>query len=164
MPTSFDIDLNKLTRHYHLLQKNSHPDRHTQSVETAQRLALQQAMMINEAYHTLRDPLQRAVYLLSLQGIRPDQADSIQDSAFLMEQMALREELVGIPRQADPAAASDHMQNTIQALMTTQLNDLADWFANPSQPSVVCVVVQKLQFLYKLQQEAATLATYLNEA
>ncbi len=164
LPASFDIDTDKLTRRYHILQRASHPDRHTHSVETAQRLALQHAMIINEAYHTLKDPLQRAIYLLSLQGIRPDEADSIQDGVFLMEQMALREELAGIPQQADPAAASDHIQKTIQVLITTRLNDLTGWFAAPDEPAVACATVQKLQFLYKLQQEAATLATHLNEA
>ena len=164
LPATFDVDPDILTRHYHILQRTSHPDRHTQSVDTAQRLALQHAMTINEAYQTLKDPLQRAIYLLNLQGIHPDTADNTQDSAFLMEQMALREELAGIPQQPDPGAAADHIQDKIRGLITTQLADLTNWFATPGKPHIACVAVHKLQFLYKLQQEATRLASRLNQS
>ncbi|MEL6711050.1 MAG: Fe-S protein assembly co-chaperone HscB [Pseudomonadota bacterium] len=162
LPVTFDINFDNLTQRYHILQKASHPDRHTQSVGTAQQLALQHTITINEAYQTLKDPLQRAIYLLSLQGISLDETNGVQDSAFLMEQMTLREELAGIPQQPDPPAASNHLQQTIQTLITTQLANLATWFTNPGEPQIACTAVHKLQFLYKLKQEATTVTTHLN--
>ena len=76
--------------------------------------------------------------------------------------MTLLEERAAIPLQPDPPTASDHLQQTIQTLITTQLANLATWFTNPGDPQIACTAVHKLQFLYKLKQEATTVATHLN--
>lgn len=48
---------------------------------------------MNKAYHTLKDPLARAKYLLELQGVEVGESDSLEDPALLMEVMEIREEL-----------------------------------------------------------------------
>ena len=105
LPVGFRVDGAALAERYRDLQKVVHPDRYANAPEAEQRLALQQATRVNEAFETLRDPLQRARYLLQLNGMDPDQETATtRDTEFLMQQMELRESLAEVRGQADPQA------------------------------------------------------------
>ena len=79
---------------YRELQKVVHPDRYAASGGHSQRLSLQGATLVNEAYQTLKDPLTRAQYLLTLkEAVLDDHKHTLDDPAFLMQQMELREAL-----------------------------------------------------------------------
>jgi len=60
-----------------------------------------QSSVINKAYHTLKDPLSRAQYLLKEQGIQVNESDSLSDPELLMEVMEFREELEEAQSEAD---------------------------------------------------------------
>lgn len=77
-----------------LLQAEVHPDRFAAEGAAAQRVAMQWAMRVNEAYQRLRNPLARAAYLCELRGA-PVQAENntAMPAAFLMQQMEWREAL-----------------------------------------------------------------------
>ncbi len=78
------------------LQAQTHPDRFAAQGEAAQRIALQWAVRVNEAYERLKDPLRRAAYLCELRGERIDaETNTAMPTAFLMQQMELREALDG---------------------------------------------------------------------
>ena len=96
LPVAFEIDLSALEAAYFKAQRQFHPDRFVGKPATEKLAALQKSMDINKAYETLKDPLKRARYLLSLQGIIVGTAnDSIRPSpALLTEIMELREEEV----------------------------------------------------------------------
>ncbi|MDZ4262005.1 MAG: Fe-S protein assembly co-chaperone HscB, partial [Pseudomonadota bacterium] len=97
LPVSYDLDDNALTERYRDLQKVFHPDHFASASDQERRLSLQQAAQINSAYDTLRDPLARARYLLTLQGLEyNDESSTIRDMEFLEEQMELRERLADI--------------------------------------------------------------------
>ncbi|MFT7773491.1 Fe-S protein assembly co-chaperone HscB [Roseateles sp.] len=76
------------------LQAEVHPDRFASEGAAAQRVAMQWAMRVNEAYQRLRNPLARAAYLCELRGA-PVQAENntAMPAAFLMQQMEWREAL-----------------------------------------------------------------------
>ena len=76
------------------LQAEVHPDRFAAEGAAAQRVAMQWAMRVNEAYQRLKDPLKRAAYLCELRGA-PVQAENNtrMPAAFLMQQMEWREAL-----------------------------------------------------------------------
>ncbi|HEU6455943.1 MAG TPA: Fe-S protein assembly co-chaperone HscB, partial [Roseateles sp.] len=76
------------------LQAEVHPDRFAAEGAAAQRVAMQWAMRVNEAYQRLKDPLKRAAYLCELRGA-PVQAENNTQmpTAFLMQQMEWREAL-----------------------------------------------------------------------
>ncbi len=76
------------------LQAEVHPDRFAAEGAAAQRVAMQWAMRVNEAYQRLKDPLARAAYLCELRGA-PVQAENntAMPPAFLMQQMEWREAL-----------------------------------------------------------------------
>lgn len=84
------------------LQAKVHPDKFAAEGASAQRLAMQWALRVNEAHQRLRDPLRRAAYLCELRGAAlQTESNTRMPAAFLMEQMEWREAL---DEAGDPAA------------------------------------------------------------
>src|SRR5437868_9133118 len=69
LPQRFVCDRVSLENAYRRLQTEVHPDRFASGSEQDKRLALQFSARVNEAYRALKDPVSRAQYLLSLNGI-----------------------------------------------------------------------------------------------
>ena len=65
---SYALDRDQLDAAYRELQNTVHPDVCAHP-EAEQRVAMQWATRVNEAYQTLKHPVDRGVYLLHLQGI-----------------------------------------------------------------------------------------------
>ncbi len=94
LPRRFAQDRAELDSRWRSLQTQVHPDRFAAEGAAAQRMAMQWAVRVNEAYQRLRDPLQRAAYLCELGGAAIDaENNTAMPSDFLMQQMAWREEL-----------------------------------------------------------------------
>jgi molecular chaperone HscB len=90
----FGIDLAPLAEVYQRLAAAVHPDLHLEAPESQQRLALQRAAQINDAWTTLRDPARRATYLCQWHGVDPGlQDNTAMPVSFLMQQMEWREGL-----------------------------------------------------------------------
>jgi molecular chaperone HscB len=167
MPVGFLLDSGELAVRYRELQKVVHPDRFAAAGERSQRLSLQGATLVNEAYDTLRDPLKRARYLLSLQGVETDaQQNTLDDPAFLMQQMELREALAAVRSAADPQAELDRLLREIGDMIKTQIAQLAVQFedSSPQQLAAAAQTVQRMQFLNRLHAEAEAIEADLEEA
>jgi molecular chaperone HscB len=92
MPAQYALDTHALDEAYRTVQAQVHPDRFAAAGDAQKRIAMQWATRANEAYRTLRDPLKRATYLLSLRGIDLGVHDNTaMEPAFLMQQMEWRE-------------------------------------------------------------------------
>jgi molecular chaperone HscB len=92
LPVGFALDRELLAERFRALQDAVHPDRFARASDQERRLSMQASTRVNEGFQVLKDPLQRALYLL---GLHPDpSAEAVpQDPGFLMEQMELRETL-----------------------------------------------------------------------
>ncbi|MEQ4779174.1 co-chaperone HscB [Providencia huaxiensis] len=153
----YAIDNEQLTLRFQDLQRQYHPDRFATCSEQEKMQALQKAATINAAYQALRHPLKRAEYMLSLHGFDiNNEQHTMHDTAFLMEQLELREELDNIENSADALdLLAKFMQNVKQmqqarsALMVIEL-DAMQW-------EKAADTVRKLRFLDKLQQQAEQL-------
>lgn len=167
MPAGFMLDSAALATRYRDLQKVVHPDRYASADEHSQRLSLQGATLVNEAYETLKDPLKRAQYLLRLKGLEVDgQNNTLNDPAFLMEQMELREALAEVRSSADPQRSLDALLGDIDGMIRAQIAQLAVLFeeATPQGLAAAAQSVQKMQFLNKLHTEAEAIEAELDEA
>ncbi|QKM65136.1 Fe-S protein assembly co-chaperone HscB [Polynucleobacter tropicus] len=90
----FNIDLPALDQAYLAIQKEVHPDRHARGSEAEQRVAMQMATLANTAYQTLKNPIQRGLYLCQLHGVDAKlETNTAMPAAFLMKQMEWRETL-----------------------------------------------------------------------
>ncbi len=90
----FEQDREQLDRRWRELQAEVHPDRFATAAAAGQRVAMQWAVRVNEAYQRLKDPLRRAAYLCELEGAPIDaENNTTMPAAFLIEQMEWREAL-----------------------------------------------------------------------
>ena len=157
LPVRYPVDGSLLASRYQELQRQFHPDRYASKPERERMQAIQQAATINDAYQTLKHPLKRAEYMLSLQGFDlSNEQHTMRDTSFLMEQLELREELDGIAHKADPeealiafSARIAKMTKTRSAQMLSEL-DQQQWESAAD-------TVRKLRFLDKLQQQVEQL-------
>lgn len=102
LPAQYPLDVQALATRFQDLQRQFHPDRFASRPQAEQLAAVQQSATINQAWQTLRNPLSRAEYLLSLHGFDlASEQHTVRDTAFLMEQLELREELDEIERAED---------------------------------------------------------------
>lgn len=70
-------------------------------------LAAQHSAMLNKAYHTLKNPLLRAQYLVSQHGqVRDEERETLDDKAFIMQVMDARESV-------EAAVKSDELKATL---------------------------------------------------
>ena len=167
MPVGFLVNADELAVRYRELQKVVHPDRFAAAGEHSQRLSLQSATMVNEAYETLKQPLSRAKYLLSIKGVDIDpQRQTLNDPAFLMQQMELREALAAVRSAGDPHAQLDVLLREIGGMIKSQVAQLAVQFeeSSPEQLAAAAQTVQKMQFLNKLHAEAEAVEADLEES
>ena len=90
----FAVDRAALDTRWRTLQAEVHPDRFASQGAAAQRIAMQWAVRVNEAYQRLKAPLQRAAYLCELNGAAIEaENNTAMPTGFLMQQMEWREAL-----------------------------------------------------------------------
>ncbi len=153
---SFDVDLQKLSASYQALQKAVHPDKFAHASAQEQRMAVQKSAQINDAYQTLKNPLQRAEYILVERGVEmPDEQSSFSDTSFLMHQMELREMLEEIKFASDIDAALFKAQEVLATefqqlakLMQRQIHENSE-----ASNANACDNLRKLKFYQKLNIE-----------
>ncbi|SEK43172.1 Co-chaperone protein HscB [Colwellia chukchiensis] len=156
LEAEFNIDLTKLSTLYQTLQKQVHPDRYAHGSNQEQMLAVKKSTLINDAYQTLKKPLERAQYLLALRGVEmPSEQASFGDVSFLMRQMELREMLDDV-KQADDVdaavqAAAEALDSEYQQLFNQVQVQLAE--NTPESNNLACENVRKLKFYQKLNIE-----------
>ncbi len=162
----FNIDSNELRQRYRHLQRSVHPDRFAQAPQREQRLAVQQAALINDGFDTLKDPVKRAQYLLRRHGLDPEQqSGGAMDGEFLMQQMALREQLEAVRVAAGPLSELEALRQQVEAHSEQLQDQLAACFASGDESALQQAVglTQKLQFFAKLLDEIEQLEHELDE-
>ena len=118
LPRRQRLDRTELDAQWRRLQALVHPDRFAAEGPSAQRVAMQWAVRVNEAYQRLKDPLRRAAYLCELLGSAIDaESNTSMPGEFLVQQMAWREALDEADGDAAVEALSDEVAARRQALL-----------------------------------------------
>ena len=119
----FNIDLPALDQAYLTIQKEVHPDRHARGSESEQRIAMQMATLANTAYQTLKNPIQRGLYLCQLHGVDAKlETNTAMPAAFLMKQMEWRESL---DEQAEDLPALEELMSEVEQSKEDMLAEIA---------------------------------------
>jgi molecular chaperone HscB len=107
----FALDRTALDTRWRALQAEVHPDRFASEGAAAQRVAMQWAVRVNEAYQRLKDPLKRAAYLCELHGAPIDaENNTAMPTGFLMQQLEWREGLDEARGVAQVKAIADEVR------------------------------------------------------
>ena len=162
LPVQFEVSPKTIRACYRKLQASAHPDKHAGGGAQERRLAMQFSALINEAYLTLKDPLKRGRYLLSLLSTTTaEHSHTVQDPELLMEQMSLREEFDDI-KELRPLELS-RLEAFIRKLESRQQNimeDLSGRFKNidaEENAEQAWQLLDKYQFFTKLHEEVSEL-------
>jgi molecular chaperone HscB len=149
------LDSQALDKTFRLLQQQVHPDNFASANAAEQRVAMQWAVRVNEAFQTLKSPLARGRYLLKLRGIDTlEETNTSMPLDFLMQQMDVREalsELKKNPRAANVQEQLDGLQADFQVQEKALFAALA--IALEADLNAAAITVRKLRFLEKLREE-----------
>ena len=158
LPFQFEVDLNRLSEVYRELQRDVHPDKFAHADEHSKLLAVQKSAQVNDGFETLKNPLSRAQYMLAEQGVDMQiEQKTLQDPEFLMQQMALREQLEEIAAMAEPDDAIEDFEQQLNALTEQLYQQLAPLLVNSCKITLenAANIVRKLKFMHKLGDELA---------
>ena len=147
LPEKFQLDLEMLQKNYRSIQKEIHPDRFATSSENEKVQSMIKSTQINDAYQTLKSPIKRAKYILSLHKsvekitLPPD---------FLMQQMEWEEHLEAIKKNNSELAqfklTINKKYEEYSLLLSSQIDDDQNW-------SDAAISIDKLYFVEKLLQK-----------
>lgn len=152
----FDIDAQQLEASYQAQIAQYHPDKFASEDEKSQLQAVQNTSLINSAFDTLKDPLNRATYLLELNNIQAfDEKDTKMDVGFLMAQIELRESLEAIQAEADELALDDFIEN-IGVKIKDNISQISALFATGEMVEIKNLV-RELKFYTQLNTQAQAL-------
>ena len=153
---SFNIDTEALEQSYRALAALFHPDKFASASAFEQKQAVMMSSTINDAYRTLKSPIDRAAYLLKSQNIDADAPEHTSFSPeFLMQQMEWRETLMDaqIEQNHDAIRALDQ---EIQEVQSSLYQDLQQAFEQQDYESAA-QWVRHGRFLNKLRNEIASI-------
>ena len=156
LPVRYQLDNALLDQHYHTLQAQVHPDKFSHLSEAERRVSMQWATRVNEAYQALRNPVDRARYLLSLHGVdTEEETNTAMPADFLMQQLEWREAIDEAQQVHDSGllatleARLQHEVRELEARLGREIDGEKNY-------SAAAADVRKLKFMEKLTEEIAS--------
>ena len=153
LPETYDLDVDRLTAQYHMLQLNYHPDKHSSASEKEKMSAQVSSSYINDAYETLNSPLKRAAYILAIKGKDTEKVNQSDLSMeVLVEQMELRESLSDLPKDETALQALEELKSNVQGKVQLKQVQFAKEIES-DELSLAKKTFHELQFFSKLLAE-----------
>ncbi len=147
---AFALEAESLERSYHGIQARIHPDRYAHAGDAERRASMQWTTRVNEAYRTLKSPVQRAKYLLEMNGVDVGfETNTQMPTDFLLRQLELRETLAG----AQQPAALDELLAEVRREQRLLERGIAQLIDGSKDYATAAGEVRKLMFLDKLAAE-----------
>jgi molecular chaperone HscB len=147
---AYALETESLERSYREIQSQIHPDRYAHAGDAERRASMQWTTRVNEAYRTLKSPVQRAKYLLEMNGVDVQFETNTQMPAdFLLKQLELREALEG----ARQPAALDRLREEVRHEQRRLERGIAELIDARRDFAGAAGEVRKLMFLDRLGEE-----------
>jgi molecular chaperone HscB len=112
LPRILGIDLSSLEKTFHELSRRYHPDYFSTAPAAEKTKAVRMTALLNDAYRTLRHPVRRVEYLLSLHGFKSDGSKVPQ--SLLMEVFEINEQLEEVKSGRASAEETDSLRAQIK--------------------------------------------------
>jgi len=157
LETSFFISDSNLKDSYRREIARFHPDKYALKTDSEKLQALQNTSLLNTAFDSIKSPLNRASYLLKLDGIDPfDEKDTSMDHDFLISQIELREELEVIESKTDSDQLEDFIVR-IDSHIQSKVESISNAFQVNSDSLQIKKDVRELKFYEQLAKETGKL-------
>jgi molecular chaperone HscB len=140
IPASPVVQKKIITEKYHLIQRQTHPDFHTQATEDEKEAALNRSSQANEAYAIFSNSQRTLEYYLWEMGEIKEGESYALPSAFLMEMMELNEELESLD--------NIESRKKITTIIEQISGGVADWLEGRKVPDKQGLEMMK-EYYYK---------------
>ena len=149
----YALEPDRLERAYREIQAKIHPDRFAHAGDAERRASMQWTTRVNEAYRTLKNPVERARYLLELNGVDVAfETNTVMPAEFLGKQLELREAL-----EAAEAGKDSGALGSLRAALRSDKRELEaaleDALDARHDHAAATELVRKLKFLERLDAE-----------
>ena len=114
-PRRLTIDPQKLEAKFYELSRAFHPDFYQNKSETEQAISLSNAATLNTAYRTLRDPIQRAEYLLAIEAGAVKEIRTTPPADLFEEILELQETLEEYRASDQSSQTGQHLRSQLQS-------------------------------------------------
>ena len=150
---AYALEAEALEKRYREIQAEVHPDRFAHAGDAERRASLQWTTRVNEAYRTLRDPVQRGRHFLELHGVDVAfETNTQMPTDFLMRQLELREELEAATGKKDPSRL-DRLRAGLCVSKQALEKDIGTAIDGRKDYAGAAELVRKLMFLDRLDSE-----------
>jgi len=147
----FTLNLSALDQAYLTIQKEVHPDRHARGSDSEQRIAMQMATLANTAYQTLKNPVQRGLYICQLHGVDAKlETNTAMPAAFLMRQMDWRESL---DENEEDLSALEALTAEVEEAKSEVISEIAQAIDSAHQYERAAELLRGLLFIDKFAIE-----------
>lgn len=138
LPHRYSIDETQLNAAFRALTRNIHPDRFTDQPQEIRSLSTQLSAEVNQALVILKDPVQRAAYMLESAG--GPSAVELRDvpGNLLAEVMMVREQL-----QEARSAADEQAMAAVRKSVLTRRTTILDKIAERADRLATCIDDEK---------------------
>ena len=150
---AYALESEALERSYRDIQSRVHPDRFAHAGDAERRASLQWTTRVNEAYRTLKDPVQRGKHLLELHGVDVAfETNTQMPTDFLVQQLELREELESATAGKD-ASSLERMRARLRTQKQGLEKRIGETIDSKKDYPAAAELVRKMMFLDKLDAE-----------
>jgi molecular chaperone HscB len=150
---AFALESEALERSYRGIQSQVHPDRFAHAGDAERRASLQWTTRVNEAYRTLKDPVQRGKHILELHGVDVAfETNTQMPSDFLLQQLELREELEAATGGKD-ASRLERLRSGLRVQKQALERQIGEAIDARKDYTGAAALVRKLMFLDRLDDE-----------
>jgi len=157
LETTFFISDSNLKDSYRREIARFHPDKYASKTDSEKLQALQNTSLLNTAFDSIKSPLNRASYLLKLDGIDPfDEKDTSMAHDFLIYQIELREELEVIESKTDSDQLEDFILR-IESHIQSKVESISNAFQVNNDSLQIKKDVRELKFYEQLAKETGKL-------
>ncbi len=174
LPRKLVIDEKELEQTFYALNRTFHPDFFSNKDESEQTVSLGNTALLNTAYRTIKDPIQRAEYLIRLEAGSAKDIRSAPPADLFEEILELQEDLEGfksrsLEADADELAAlreklqsdRESLEGRLKQIESNLFDQFQKWDDLPTGEFDTKEIRDKKDVILKTMQELLSNRTYV---
>ena len=174
LPRKLVIDGKELEETFYAMSRTFHPDFFTKKDESEQAVSLGNTALLNTAYRTLKDPIQRAEYLIRLEAGSAKDIRSAPPADLFEEILELQEDLEEFKARSGEANAEeladlrgklerdrDGLEARLKQIESSLFEQFQTWDDLQTKESVTQEARTKKEAILKTMQEFLSNRTYV---